>query len=177
MSGPDGILAVKGLYKLDGGKPFDGDPDSPANWLLGYWRGKCRPDRLPGRKNIDPVEIRPDVLPNLYLMDVVPAQPRRRFRYRLVGTRMVEVAGHDPTGRYVDEFIDPARVAEMHEWEDRVVDEPAAWVYSAPLAFRHVDWKWAWRLSLPLATDGKNIDMLLLHFTLGAHPPGSKAAF
>lgn len=175
MSGPDGILAVKGLYRLDGDKPFDGNPDSPANWLLGYWRRKCKPGRLPGRKDIDPVDIRRDVLPDVYLMDVVPASPRRRFRYRLVGTRMVELGGGDPTGRFVDEFIDPARVAEMHEWEDRVVDEPAAWVYSAPIAFKHIDWKWAWRLSLPLAGDGKTVDMLLLHFTLGAHPPATGA--
>jgi hypothetical protein len=162
---------MKGLYKLDGDKPFDGDPNSPANWLLSYWRSKRRPSLLPGRRHIDPVEIRRDILPDLYLMDVVPAHPRRRFRYRLVGTRMAELGGRDPTGMFVDEFIDPARVAEMHDWENRVVDEPEAWVYSAPLAFRHTDWKWAWRLSLPLATDGKTVDMLLLHFTLGAHPP------
>lgn len=171
MSGPDGILAVKGLHKLDGDKQFDGDPRSPANWLLDYWRRKRKRGVLPGRKDIDPVDIRRDVLPDLYLMDVVPARPRRRFRYRLVGTRMVEVAGVDHTGRYVDEFVDPARVAEMLDWEDRVVEEPEAWVYSAPLAFRNDDWKWAWRLSLPLASDGKTVDMLLLHFTLGVEPP------
>ncbi|MCM0019391.1 MAG: PAS domain-containing protein [Tagaea sp.] len=171
MSGPDGILSIKGLHKLDGVKPFDGDLASPANWLLGYWRGKRRDGLLPARKDIDPVDIRRDVLPDMYLMDVVPAKPRRRFRYRLVGTHMVDLSGTDPTGRFVDEFIDPARVAEMHDWEDRVVDEPEAWVYSAPLAFKHRDFKWAWRLSLPLAADGKTVDMLLLHFTLGARPP------
>lgn len=176
MSGPDGILAIKGLHKLDGGKPFDGDPGSPANWLLGYWRRKRRAGLLPGRKDIDPVEIRRDVLPDIYLMDVVPAKPRRRFRYRLVGTRMVDLAGADPTGRFVDEFIDSARVAEMLDWEDRVVDVPEAWVYSAPLAFKHRDFKWAWRLSLPLSTDGTSVDMLLLHFTLG-DPPGATKAF
>jgi hypothetical protein len=171
VSGPDGILAVKGLWKLDGDKPFDGDPGSPASWLLGYWRAKRRPGILPGRKDIDPVDIRPDVLPNLQLIDVVPAHPRRRFRFRLVGTRIVDLTGRESTGRFVDEIIDPARVAEMEVWMGRVVDVPEAWVYSAPLAFKHNDWKWAWRLSLPLAADGKNVDMLLLHFTLGAHPP------
>lgn len=171
MSGPLEFLALKGLHKLDGTKTMGADADAPGNWLLAYWRARRRPGVLPGRQDIDPVDIRPDVLPNMFLMDVVPAQPRRRYRFRLIGTRMVEVAGADPTGRFVDEFVDPARVDEAHAWQDRTVDEPEAWLYSAPLAFKHRDWTWAWRLSLPLATDGKTVDMLMLHFTLGARPP------
>jgi hypothetical protein len=172
MSGPDGVLSVKGLLRLDGDRQWF-DRDSAADWMLSYWRGKCRGPALPGRRDIDMVEIRPDILPDLFLIDIARGGDRERYRYRLIGTRMAELADHDPTGSHVDEFIDPSRIAEMHAWLDRVVAEPAPWLYSAPLAFKHRDWKWSWRLSLPLSGDGKTVDMLLLHYTLGMLPPAS----
>lgn len=172
MSGPDGMLSVKGLLRLDDNRQWF-DRDSAADWMLAYWRGKCRGPALPGRRDIDMVEIRPDALPDLFLLDVLRAGDRLRYRYRLIGTRMAELAGRDPTGEFVDGFIDPSRVAEMQAWLDRAVTDPAPWLYSAPIAFKNRDWKWSWRLAMPLAADGKTVDMLLLHYTLGAEPPAS----
>ncbi len=172
MSGPDGLFAVKGLLRLGGDRRVF-EPGSAADWLLSYWRGKSGDGGLPGRRDIDMVDLRPDTLPDLFLLDVVREGDRLRYRYRLIGTRMAELAGRDPTGAFVDGFIDPSRVAEMHAWLDRTVTDPAPWLYSAPIAFKHRDWKWSWRLSLPLASDGKNVDMLLLHYTLGLEPPAT----
>lgn len=172
MSGPDGLFAIKGLYRLSGDRrPFD--RGSAAEAMLAYWRGKVRDGRLPARADIDMVEMRPDALPDLYLLDVLRDGGRLRYRYRLIGTHMADLAGCDPTGRIVDEFIAPDRVAEIHGWLDRVVADPVPWIFSAPVAFKNRDWKWSWRLSLPLASDGKNVDMLLLHYTLGMEPPAS----
>lgn len=170
MSGPDGLFALKGLLRL-GGDRCVFEPGSAADWMLGYWRGKSGGGKLPGRADIDMVEIRPDALPDIYLLDVLRGGDGLRYRYRLVGTRMADVAGGDPTGKIVDEFISPERVPDIHRWLDGVVADPVPWIFSAPIAFRNRDWKWSWRLALPLAADGKTVDMLLLHYTLGTEPP------
>ena len=74
--------------------------------MYGYWRSKCAGDRLPPRRAIDPVEI-PRLLPHITIVEVVPDE--RRYVYRLVGTKEVEIRGRDPTGKSVlDGFFGPS---------------------------------------------------------------------
>jgi hypothetical protein len=69
--------------------------------LHGYWRSKIGAQgSVPRRSDIDPTEL-PDLLPNLMLLDV--ERDPLRFRYRLVGTRVVDFSYHDFTGTYLDE--------------------------------------------------------------------------
>jgi hypothetical protein len=66
-----------------------------------YWRSKAGADgAVPRRRDIDPIDL-PDLLPNLMLLDV--ERDPLRFRYRLVGTRVVDFSYHDFTGTYLDE--------------------------------------------------------------------------
>src|SRR6185437_105432 len=68
--------------------------------LLGYWDHK-RSGRIgPRRAEIDPAEIRPH-LPHLVMTDVIDGG--NDFRFRLIGTRIVEGLGHDNTGRRFSE--------------------------------------------------------------------------
>jgi len=69
--------------------------------LNAYWLAKAK-GRVPSRSAIDPVDVR-ELLPNLMLIDVV-SDPAR-FRYRLVGTRVVQYTGFDFTGRCIDEMV------------------------------------------------------------------------
>jgi hypothetical protein len=64
-----------------------------------YWLQQTRHGALPQRRDIDPADI-PDLLPTLLLMDV--DSTHQRFRFRLVGTRMAEVFGQDPTGKRLE---------------------------------------------------------------------------
>lgn len=74
--------------------------------MYGYWRSKCEGDRPPPRRAIDPVEI-PRLRPHITIVEVVPAA--RRYVYRLVGTKAVEIRGRDPTGKSVLEgFFGPS---------------------------------------------------------------------
>lgn len=69
--------------------------------LYNYWQG-LRCDRpAPRRADIDPGCI-VSVLPHIGLFDV-EANPRR-YRIRLMGTRIVSWYGCDLTGRYLDEI-------------------------------------------------------------------------
>src|SRR4051794_10782916 len=85
--------------------------------LYRYWQSLRRGRRLPARADVDPIEI-PALLPNLILIDVEPSP--LRFRYRLVGTRIVsyraELQIPDHTGRYADEV-------EHHFGADQVVKQ------------------------------------------------------
>ena len=68
--------------------------------LLRYWLIKRGTRPLPSRRDIDPVEIGPELLPNLMLADLLDRGTHVRFR--LVGTAVVKRLGSDPTGRYLD---------------------------------------------------------------------------
>jgi hypothetical protein len=77
---------------------------SEPSWhdLLTTWRADRIGVRLPSRSDIDPPIEVPQLLPNLMLIDVLPAG----FRLRLVGSELVRRAGADNTG----ELLDPDRV-------------------------------------------------------------------
>src|SRR5438445_481915 len=45
-----------------------------------------------------------EILPNLAIMEIIGATAHLRFRYRLVGTAIVNVYGINPTGRFIDEI-------------------------------------------------------------------------
>lgn len=64
-----------------------------------YWKAKSSRDGgLPLRQDIEPADLR-DLLPFIMLVDVEQDPPR--FRYRLVGTRIVEFNHLEFTGRYL----------------------------------------------------------------------------
>ncbi len=67
---------------------------------LEYWQSSRSGAATPRCDAIDPLRIPRLVLPHVILVDVLGG----RFRYRLVGTRMVEQWGEDFTGRYLDEI-------------------------------------------------------------------------
>jgi len=71
--------------------------------LYSYWQNqqRHRGGILPRRGDIAPGQIR-DPLPNIMIADV--EREPLRFRYRLVGTRVVEYDGVEFSGRYLGEI-------------------------------------------------------------------------
>lgn len=61
---------------------------------LAYWRRKCAGRAMPGRADIDPIEI-PKLLPHVMLVDVLGPG---RYRYRLIGTENAAEHGINATG-------------------------------------------------------------------------------
>jgi hypothetical protein len=70
--------------------------------LHDYWQSKRRGRDVPDRSDIDPAEIK-SLLPNILLSEW--SEPPFRVRYRLVGSRAVQLTGFDFTGRYLDELL------------------------------------------------------------------------
>src|SRR5690349_3042563 len=62
-----------------------------------YWDAKRAGRAMPGRRDIDPVDI-PALLPWLMLIDVI-AEPALDFCYRLIGTEIRRLSHANHTGR------------------------------------------------------------------------------
>jgi hypothetical protein len=128
-----------------------------------YWGGKARDGRLPGRQDIDPLDI-PELLPHIAMYDVVRDADRLRFRIRLLGTANVQLMGSDCTGEFLDEQMnaqDGARVAASYR---SVAEEgrPHYWrSFLVTPGREHVHYE---RLLLPLAADGRTVDVLVALF-------------
>ena len=116
---------------------------------------ECRGE-LPGRGAFDPLEM-PELLPSLTLFDV--EREPLRFRIRLVGTAIVAAMGKDTTGLYLDQLD---RIEAVERRARELVDSKTPYFVSdQPLSWTHRDYKTYSVLGLPLATDGKVVDMLL----------------
>jgi hypothetical protein len=136
--------------------------------LYDYWAGKCRDGRVPARRDVDPVDL-PRHLPNLMLIDVMG--PPLRFRYRLVGTQVVAASAEDRTGVFFDavEFFRKNPIV-MTQYQE-VVETRRAGLSLEP--FRNfVDGTTyeVERLILPLASDGRTVDMLIVYFSFKTGP-------
>lgn len=127
--------------------------------LEGYWQAKRDGAALPARRDIDPIEIGPALLPHLALLDVEAGSGR--LRYRLVGTRLVAHYGRDATGRYLDELDDllQARrsLAELCHAvaEQRRAKRLSGWLRDPKGAILDFEC-----LALPLSSDGLAVDMI-----------------
>jgi len=128
--------------------------------LLRYWRS-IRPAgaAFPGRQHFDPVAI-PRLLPWLWLMDVQRAP--LRFRFRVMGTEQTAFIGDDPTGRWVDERF-PKLLDKLTYKHFVACAERGAMTYQCPLPVAHVDKRYmsSERICLPMARNGRDIDMVL----------------
>jgi hypothetical protein len=96
------------LLELDAhaGQWIATNPDRRWALLLEYWnRTAQRLGRLPKRADVDPLELPVELLPNIFLVDVVreAGAPAPRFRFRLLGAAITARERVKP-GQYLDEY-------------------------------------------------------------------------
>lgn len=148
---------------------YDYRADPILGQALAYWVRKRGSRSMPRRGDIDPTEI-PRLLPNLQLIDVLGD----RFRYRLIGTALVETFGRDYTGTYPDELFTGARRDFICTLYRSVRDA------GRPMFMRNryhtakgIDLV-ANRLYLPLSEDDRRVNMIVgvatFEFGIGADP-------
>lgn len=65
-----------------------------------YWLDRRGSADMPMRSDLNPSDI-VHLLPNIFLVDVLPGQSR--YRYRLIGTNIAMWSGDDATGRDMDD--------------------------------------------------------------------------
>ncbi len=132
--------------------------DENLRRVLRYWNEKRGTRACPSRSDIDALDLH-YVLGSIVLIDVL--HDPLRFRYRLHGTRIVERDQCDMTGKFLEEYPKPEfrnflkrawiKLVETakptHEFYDQMVDDRV----------RQFE-----VIRLPLSTDGKTIDMILI---------------
>ena len=151
-----------------------GDCAPKIRVLFDYWRSIHPESGLPGRGDFDPVDI-PELLPNVWMVDV--ARAPLRFRFRVIGTEIVKFTDHDHTGRWLDEVYkgfteSPAFGFYRDCVEDRRANyrKGRARIRNTPQSIE------AEQLTLPLATNGRDVDILLM-MTLYADLPPAKERY
>jgi hypothetical protein len=136
---------------------------------LAYWIKKRSARLMPCKRDIDPTEIPPKVLPNLQIIDVIDGGAR--FRYRLVGTALVDAYGSDFSGKYLDEMFLDTRLNFVQSIYRTVAKSKMPLFsrnkYHTP---KNVD-LFALRVCMPLSNDDWNVHHILgvLRFEFGAY--------
>ncbi len=115
---------------------------------------------MPSRAEIDPLDV-PDLLSIIFLIDVVDEAEGPEFRFRLVGSKIVEVVGWDPTGQSFTSFYDEENLEEMTALYGQVATSGEPFLNSATAPFSNKDYVRLVRLLLPLSEDGVRVDMIL----------------
>ncbi len=156
------ISRVEGIFVK--GLEFNQPPKDCAAELRDlhqYWTSIHPKAGLPGRQHFNPADIA-HLLPRLWLVDVV-GDPMR-FRFRLVGTGITTFTGRDSTEKWLDEVYDDFRNTGAHrricqcasdgkplfQQDGEVISNPEYGTIRAE------------RLYLPLASNGKKVDIIVI---------------
>lgn len=123
------------------------------------WLDRKSASKLPAREDFSPVDLR-DWLGNISLVDV-QVQPRR-FRWRLIGTTIVEVLERDSSGRWFDEIYGDMELADFVQAYSLCVDRHLPVTFRGSVVFAGKDHIEFQMLQLPLAGNGTDVDMILL---------------
>lgn len=129
--------------------------------LYRYWLSINPGNGLPGRQHVDPIAI-PDLLPNIWLLDV--QREPFRLRYRLVGTRIVERLGREVTGDWLDE-AHPHLAGDPQYFEryrSVVLSRVSSWRRGPPFFRQDEHVAEIENLILPLASNGNDVDILMI---------------
>lgn len=129
--------------------------------VFAYWRARAGAKSIPARGDIDPMIDLGHLVQHMFLVDVEPDP--LRFRFRLVGTDIVDHVGKDMTGKYLDELVeyDAQYVRVKPDYETSVKLRTAT---VSPVRFLTKDGKHYInyeRLLLPLSEDGRIVNMIL----------------
>jgi len=134
------------------------EPAGRLAQLVAYWRHLV-PMGLPGRQHIDPVTIGPALLPHIFLADAFDGGAR--FRWRLIGTHIVSHAGTDDTGQELEATLSPQMRETILGHYREVVRGLRPLCHRSEFIGRDRRIYRYERLLLPLASDGKTVDMIL----------------
>jgi len=129
--------------------------------MFAYWASLRRGASLPSRVDLHPSGIK-KMLPTVSLIDVKrDLDGAIDYRLRLAGTGLYTVYGREITGRTLEDVYASSAVEYWRRELDKVVIERRPGVGVHSLAWKgspHMSILW---LRLPLASNGKDVDMIL----------------
>ncbi len=142
------------------------DPDAIANARLrrfyDYWDAKRGTRPMPARADIDPLDF-PWALGDVSLIEVLPGGD---FRWRLDGSNSAAFFGTEMQGRRLSEYPHPEFVEPMRAILTRPVATREPTFLTRTYAKDARRWNYD-SLLLPLAGDGRTVDMLVQMLDIG----------
>lgn len=125
-----------------------------------YWDEARGGKRMPARSDVDPLDIPQELLPNLFLVEVVDGG--RRFKFRLVGSESTIAAGRSLTGFHVDE-INPNKaygdyVTNLYR---RVLTRKRPVLSVSNFGLPDQEHRMTQRIMCPLSPDGEVVTMVI----------------
>lgn len=126
--------------------------------MLSLWESKRVGREMPSRGDFTPEGLKAQ-LGNIVLIDVEYSPTR--FRYRLIGTEIVNVLSRDSTGKYLDELYDPEFYEMAVNSYQYILEHhrPIRGYGNMTHANKqHVKFE---AVDLPLSSDGKTVDMIM----------------
>ncbi|MBA4096107.1 MAG: hypothetical protein C0484_04975 [Rhodospirillum sp.] len=155
---------------------------APADLLemYAYWQRKRGARVMPARADLEPAEIK-RLLPGILLVDVrLSADSALEFAYRLVGTREVDMRGHDPTGKPVAEAYYGKSAELVTACYRRVVETGQPFLDEDCFHLPGQEWSPSASIYLPLSNDGAQVNMVLVYSSFrwiaGGWQPDSSSA-
>jgi len=149
------MSAIERLERL--GVPADCDGSIVA--IVDYWFSIAPDVGLPGRQHFDPTDI-PKLLQDVWLIDV--SRDPLDFSFRLVGTAVVDFFGKDPKGTRLDDAFQDFKDGVAYRDLCDVANLGAVrFRRGAPTLAHASKIERLERIYLPLARDGKAVDMIL----------------
>ncbi|WP_085900391.1 PAS domain-containing protein [Kiloniella majae] len=129
--------------------------------LYDYWHSVTPSNRLlPGRQHINPADIT-DLLGRIALVDVHSVGGEKQFQYRLWGSIMTEIIGKDCTGKFIHDLFKDKQLEIVQQAFEAVVEAKSPHFSEVTWGIEDRDYRRYKRLLLPLAADGKNVNMIL----------------
>lgn len=126
--------------------------------MFSYWASRRDGARLPSRRSIHPAHFKRH-LPTISLIDV--RNDPRDYSLRLAGTGLYDVYGRETTGRTLAEVYSAAAADYWRTELDKIVEEGRPGVGVHNFGWRGADHLSILWLRLPLASNGRDVDMIL----------------
>jgi hypothetical protein len=132
--------------------------DRTIRRFAAYWLARRGGKLVPGRRDIDPVEI-PWALPFIWLCDHLPEE--REFRYRLAGEHINGAFRRNLRGRTMRDIVSPEIYAIAIARYLPVIDGPAVLHNAGPVYNHRGHLVTGERIAFPLSSDGGRVDMMV----------------
>ncbi|MCH2396059.1 PAS domain-containing protein [Oceanibaculum sp.] len=138
-------------------------PDERLRDLAAYWHEQRGSNLLPGRDDVDPLDLPHKLLPSMILLDIVGSERYRRFKFRLVGTAIYTHVGRELTGLHIDEALPEPYLSYVSFTHATAADRRCP-VYSETLYHDQGNFVngITYRLVLPLASDHETADRIMV---------------
>lgn len=126
--------------------------------LLNLWEERRGARSLPGRPDFSADELM-SFGGRIMLIDV--EHEPRRYKFRLIGTFIVDMLSRDVTGRYLEEVYPPDYYEQIIQSLEYCIEKRRPMRAQSKMSHAEKDHIIAEVIDLPLSSDGETVDMIM----------------